>query len=160
MKRKNKHTGDIIDFDAVLLVKDGKNGEAPAHLEYPSLEAAMEEWEEYKEPDEYWFINDLDGNPMKCELRYCPVSEFTEWSEKRKQIGNYFGTEEEARKAAEKLKAWKRLKDRDFMFESLGEYELLDVNGFGVPIRATMPLAFVADKGAKRDLIALFGGGE
>jgi hypothetical protein len=33
-----------------------------------------------------------------------------------KQIGNYFETKEEAEKAVEKLKAWKRLKDKGFRF--------------------------------------------
>lgn len=34
--------------------------------------------------------------------------------DKREEIGNYFETREEAEKAAEKLKAWKRLKDKGF----------------------------------------------
>lgn len=35
---------------------------------------------------------------------------------KNKEIGNYFETKEEAEKAVEKLKAWKRLKDKGFKF--------------------------------------------
>jgi hypothetical protein len=31
-------------------------------------------------------------------------------------LGNYFETKEEAEKAVEKLKAWKRLKDKGFRF--------------------------------------------
>ena len=34
-----------------------------------------------------------------------------------KQVGNYFETKEEAEKAVEKLKAWKRLKDKGFEFK-------------------------------------------
>ena len=44
-------------------------------------------FEDYEEPKEYWYINDLDGKPMKCELRYCPVRDFDDWSEKRKKQG-------------------------------------------------------------------------
>ena len=35
----------------------------------------------------------------------------------RKEIGNCFDTIEEAEKAVEKLKAWKRLKDKGFRFD-------------------------------------------
>ena len=39
----------------------------------------------------------------------------------RKAIGNYFETKEEAEKAVEKLKAWKRLKDKGFRFDGWDE---------------------------------------
>ena len=34
----------------------------------------------------------------------------------KQEIGNYFETKEEAEKAVEKLKVWKRLKDKGFEF--------------------------------------------
>jgi len=90
----------------------------PINGSFKTLSELLEKWEEIEEePKEYWFINDLDGKPMKCELRYRPVRDFTKWIEKRKQIGNYFGTEEEAEKAAEKLKAITRLEDKGFRFD-------------------------------------------
>ena len=51
----------------------------------------------------------------------------------RKEIGNCFDTIEEAEKAVEKLKAWKRLKDKGFRFtglsnESIG-YEIKELSG-------------------------------
>ena len=36
--------------------------------------------------------------------------------QKDKEIGNYFETVEEAEQAVEKLKAWKRLRDKEFRF--------------------------------------------
>jgi hypothetical protein len=39
---------------------------------------------------------------------------------KLKAIGNYFETKEEVEKAVEKLKAWKRLKDKGLKFEGWG----------------------------------------
>jgi len=42
-----------------------------------------------------------------------------------KSIGNYFETKEEAEKAVEKLKAWKRLKDKCFRFYRWNKGSLL-----------------------------------
>lgn len=41
-------------------------------------------------------------------------NESTEDTKESKEIGNYFETPEEAEQAVEKLKAWKRLKDKGF----------------------------------------------
>ena len=110
-------------------------------------------FDKYGEPKEYWFINDLDGEPMKCESRYCQPRHFTEWAEKRKQIGNYFETKEEAEKAVEKLKAYKRLKDKGFRFSEFVYTELCDYAR--VNIRATM-----INDSINEDLMLLFGGEE
>lgn len=56
----------------------------------------------------YWI--DYDGKICKAEIGAMDRT-------KIKQIGNYFETKEEAEKAVEKLKAWKRLKDKRFGFE-------------------------------------------
>lgn len=114
MKFKNKKTGQEGNF---IINKDHfECVDLDLVPEYNSLAELNEDWEDYEEPKEYWFINDLDGKPMKCELRYCPVRDFADWIEKRKQIGNYFETKEEAEKAVEKLKAFKRLRDKGFKF--------------------------------------------
>lgn len=112
---RNKKTGEIYKIEDIDL---GNNADGIwlGMTKYTSLAKLNEEWEDYEEPKEYWFINDLDREPMKCELRHCSVRSFTEWGKKRKQIGNYFETREEAEKAVEKLKAWKRLKDNGFRF--------------------------------------------
>lgn len=58
---------------------------------------------------EYWYVTD---NGYIC----TNTDDGDSWDEYRKEVGNYFSSREEARKAVEKLKAWKRLKDKGFMF--------------------------------------------
>lgn len=117
MKLKNKKTGAIYSIEDI----DLGNNEAGIWLGmtlYKSLAELNAEWEDYEELIKpYWFVNDLDGKPMKCDLRNCGKANFTEWGKYRKEIGNYFETKEEAERAVEKLKAWKRLKDKGFKFE-------------------------------------------
>lgn len=73
-----------------------------------------EEWEDApEEPKTYWFI-DAYGNIVQNEITKHYGDEYTDMTaayESQKQIGNHFETPEEAEKAVEKLKAWKRLKD-------------------------------------------------
>ena len=63
------------------------------------------------EPKEYWFINGI-GNVEKA-----PSDWLCDERASRESIGNHFSSEEEAEKAVEKLKAWKRLKDKGFRFD-------------------------------------------
>lgn len=78
------------------------------------------EWEDApEEPKGYWFINDF-GTPTEI-----THSRENIYDKSRKNFGNYFETKEEAEKAVEKLKAWKRLRDKGFRFERWligGEY--------------------------------------
>lgn len=113
MKLRNKKTGEIIEFDAILPVKDVV-GDSVAHLEYGSLAELNEEWEGYEEPKEYWYINEF-GTPTKVDF----VERETLYDKCRKNFGNYFETEEEAEKAVRKLKAWKLLKDLGFKIEGI-----------------------------------------
>lgn len=69
--------------------------------------------EDYEEPKEHWCINEF-GTPEMA-WRYNRESIY---DKARKHIGNDFKTKEEAVKAAEKLKAWKRLKDAGFSFRA------------------------------------------
>ena len=72
-----------------------------------------------------------------------------------KEIGNYFETREEAEKAVEKLKAWKRLKDKDFQFHG---YNALGVG----EITFSVDFEDMDDEGEigqlRHDLDLLFGG--
>lgn len=145
MKLRNKKTGEIIDGGFVLTYYDGIASN-PQH----SLAELNEEWEDYEEPKhDYYFIR--DGGNIDCHWYQKPG----EITERREQIGNYFETKEEAEKAVEKLKAWKRLKDKGFKFKGLCEsvYEL-------PAIEYDMNVDVSRDSQEYKDLDLLFGGEE
>ena len=113
MKLRNKKTGEIgtliVDgaykFVTNFAVEDDEMNRLG---EYDSLAELNDEWEDAPEkPKEYWYINEF-GTPTKADF----VGRETLYDKCRKNFGNYFETEEEAEKAVEKLKAWKRLKDK------------------------------------------------
>ena len=101
MKLRNKKTG-VINYGNL-------------HLdEFESLAELNAEWEDYQEPkQDYYFIRD-GGN-----VDYHWYQKLGEITERRKEIGNYFETKEEAEKAVEKLKAFKRLQDLGFRFDGI-----------------------------------------
>ena len=105
MKLRNKKTGEIVEqvwwnkeVDELCL-----NGDK-LHF-YNSLAELNEEWEDYEEPQqkEYWSINEFGT------LVQITHSRENIYDKSRKNIGNYFESKEEAERAVEKLKAWKRL---------------------------------------------------
>lgn len=102
---------------------------------------------------EYWYVTD---NGYIC----TNTDDGDSWDEYRKEVGNYFSSREEARKAVKKLKAWKRLKDKGFEFNPVDKYEALCGNGFNIPITATMPPEAYTDVEVSKDLDLLFGGEE
>ena len=103
MRLRNKKTGEIIELEG-LIQFDAED----RTYEVPSIEAFNEEWEDYEEPKNYWMI---DGHGEAHEI-FVDSSYISD----EKEIGNYFETKEEAKRAVEKLKAWKRLKDNHFKF--------------------------------------------
>ena len=115
MKLRNKKTGEIrearIMGGHLQLWVEALND----WIDYDDLDYLAHYWERYEGPKEYWAIDcfNPDGELIsqfgKCSERI---------TENRKQIGNYFETKEEAEKAAERLRAWKRLKDKGFKIES------------------------------------------
>ena len=114
---QNKSTGEIgclvCSFgktpEKITVVEyiDGKRGSKVWY--YNSLAELNEEWCDYEEPKEYWYI-DWNGEVCRSDIH-------DERTEQMKQIGNFFKTEEEAKKAVEKLQAWTRLKDKGFRFD-------------------------------------------
>lgn len=118
MKLRNKKTGVIVDL-VQGYIKDSYYGQkieikpvAISNKEgyiYDSLAELNSEWEDYEEPKEYWHI--FGTNITKTQDGLDEV-----YDKRNKEIGNYFESKEEAEKAVEKLKAWKRLKDNGFRF--------------------------------------------
>lgn len=107
MRLKNKKTGEIVEWF------NNTDGMFPN-----SLAELNEDWCDYEEPEEdFWYI-DTD-----CET-YGVSRAFNQNDSDdvlfNKSIGNYFETDEEAEKAVERLRAWKRLKDKGFRFDGYG----------------------------------------
>lgn len=109
MKLRNKRTGEI-GYTAVLQSKAivVMDENAIQLGSYTSLAELNEEWEDYEEPETFWYMT-----------AWGDVKEYSQDQFAIKQkiaIGNYFETKEEAELAVRKLKAWKRLKDEGFRF--------------------------------------------
>lgn len=126
MKLKNKKTGEIADLSEGF-IRDTYNGEmiqikpvAISNKEgyvYNSLAELNEEWEDYEESKEHWCIT-MYGGITRIKDDEEPIDDLIE-------IGNYFNSKEDAYDALEKLKAWKRLKDKCFRFYRWNKGSLL-----------------------------------
>ena len=150
MKLINKKTGEIVrvEFLNDYQTDDGteigfRDCVTNNVYSYNSLCELNKEWEDYiEEPKGYWFV-DSGGE----------VEEATYLTENDKanlaNFGNCFATKEEAEKAVEKLKAWKRLKDKGF------EITEWAANGYGLRLYAHYSKA-----GIKDELDLLFGSEE
>lgn len=114
MKLQNKETEEIGYLQNDIFVKRIRvvNANNDTIGEYNSLAELNEEWEDYEEPKEYWYIEN-NGDIDK------EIYDGDNYEERMIEIGNYFDTLEEADKAVEKLKAWKRLKDKGFRFKTV-----------------------------------------
>ena len=101
MKLKNKKTGEIVEATDFNIISD-----------YNSLAELNEEWEDApEEPKEYyWYIDDL-GIVSIDRVQSSTIA-------MRKNFGNCFSSRKEAEKAVEKLRTWKRLKEKGFRFDS------------------------------------------
>lgn len=116
MKLRNKKTGEIIIPTDYTLATYDDGIKYGRHIYY-SLAELNEDWEDYEEPKEYWYIEPNGVIARIDEWDFCTEAD----REIMKQIGNYFETKEEAEKVVEKLKAWKRLRDKGFRFEGIKE---------------------------------------
>lgn len=96
MKLRNKKTGEVRELPDGFFCGD-------------NLKKICEEWEDYEEPKEYWYI-DYDGGIL------CGETDDSSAERMMISIGNHFESLEEAEKAVEKLKALKRLKDKRIKF--------------------------------------------
>lgn len=146
MKLRNKKTGEIFDYRPTL---QRWNGPIVNRCNYNSLAELNEEWEDYKEPKEYWYI-DWNGEVCRSDIH-------DKRTEQMKLIGNYFESEEEAEKAVEKLEAWRRLKDEGFEFTAWKNGILLDETIAG-QVRYEFPID--NKDNIEKYLDLLFGGEE
>ena len=143
MKLRNKKTGEIIEVD--MSCRGGR------FIGDNSLAELNEEWEDYEEPKKFW---EIDRYSRVQESKEPTDSIINPYWKKRLEIGNYFETKEEAEKAVEKLKAWKRLKDKGFKFEGL-TYSTWD----NPCVEYTVEGEYLnSDVQVEKDLNLLFGG--
>jgi hypothetical protein len=106
MKLRNKKTGEIKEWGFAMLQNDAQTTEL---RHYNSLAELNEEWEDApEEPKEHWCIT-MYGGITRIKDDEEPIDDLIE-------IGNYFNSKEDAYDARDKLKAWKRLKDKGFRF--------------------------------------------
>ena len=108
MKVRNKKTGEIADIEInshrlTIVYEDGR----VEQFFFDSLKD-LDGWEDYEESKEHWCIT-MYGGIVRIEDDEEPVDDL-------KEIGNYFNSKEDAYDALDKLKAWKRLKDKGFEF--------------------------------------------
>lgn len=153
MKLQNRKTGEIVELLAKpsFVKRDKENYLASEVICFDSLAELNEEWEDYEEPKEYWFIDEF--GMIQQETDYYYDENKSAVHDKRLEVGNYFETKEEAEKAVEKLKAWKRLKDNGFKFEGIEKR--------GHHINFYQGRSYETDKQcqqAMKDLDLLFGG--
>lgn len=124
MLLKNKKTGEIKDVESLGHEKSLRDKYGPQitlswNTEYEnlgecktynSLAELNEEWEDYEESKEYWYLSG-SGEIRRTE------DDGVKFDRYHKEIGNYFSSREEAEQAVEKLRALKRLKDKGFEIE-------------------------------------------
>ena len=118
MKLRNKKTGEIVRVEFLNNYQTDDGTEIGFRIcdtvdvySYSSLAELNEEWEDVAEPKKHYEILGM-GAVMERE----DAKDEMFRNQGQREIGNYFETKEEAEKAVEKLKAWKRLKDAGFYF--------------------------------------------
>lgn len=144
MKLRNKRTGEVKDF-ALVVANSGVGDTTLAELN--------EEWEDCEELKKYYYITSC-GEITHRGYRLWENESIHD--KKRKEIGNYFETEEEAEKAVEKLKAWKRLKDSGISFED----KVIDGRWYLGPKVEPKQRTFDEVDDLFKDVMFIFGGEE
>lgn len=102
-------TTSLVDTHIKLKARAKRGGEHSFYFE--SLKELNELFEDYEEPKKHYEILAM-GAVMEREDAEDEIFR----NQGQREIGNYFDTREEAEKAVEKLRAWKRLKDKGFRF--------------------------------------------
>ena len=157
MKLRNKRTGEIgiinyFDNQSIVIypIDENWNAKGDKKYVYHSIAEPNEEWEDYEEPKEHWCVT-MYGGITRIKDDEEPIDDLIE-------IGNYFNSKEDAYDAWDKLKAWKRLKDKGFRFEYY-DYSDRDLHNH-IQIKAITNREVEDSMLYKEDLDLLFGGEE
>lgn len=104
MRLRNKHTGEVKEFNEIYLAKTIKETKTSKNerveRSYCKINELNADWEDYEEPKTFWAIS-WAGEPEEYDAKKTPQ----ELKDMAQQIGNYFETKEEAEKAVNRLKA-------------------------------------------------------
>lgn len=153
MKLVNKNTTNIKVFGEIVSCNEygciAVKTDQGVTWYYRSLAELNEEWEDYEEPKTEFYITAWG------DIREYSTEEERLAFKQKLAIGNYFETREEAEKVVEKLKAWKRLKDKGIVIRKLRHNE----NG-GDMYWSCPSKTGISDKQIWLDLDLLFGGEE
>lgn len=112
MKLRNKKTGQIYNACHIAF---GESIDDLERTQWKTLKEFNEDWEDVEEPKEHWCIT-MYGGITRIKDNEEPVDDL-------KEIGNYFESKEDAYDALDKLKAWKRLRDKGFKFNGVTPME-------------------------------------
>lgn len=167
MRLKNKKTGEmgnlVLNINpnresySVLSTENGDTVCGNLVLaDYDSLAELNAVWEDApEEPKEWWYIDIHGPHKVTNNDEY-----YQQVKAASKLIGNYFETEEEAEKTVEKLKAFKRLKDKGFRFDLSPALGHCDDKKFDISIIGTMPAKWWYNDKVIDDIHYIFGGEE
>lgn len=147
MKLRNKKTGEVVELDIATVCTSSGLLRNRAK-QYDLLAELNEEWEDYEEPEVGFIIEPMEEDCVSADDSGYEESDV----ERAKELGIWFESEEEAERAVEKLKAWKRLKDKGFRLNHWKEAQLRP-NMSCVAITGNIKV----DEETKSDLDLLFG---
>ena len=150
---------NYFDNQSIVIYPIDENWDAKGDKKYVyhSLAELNAEWCDVpEEPKEYWYISDF-GYVFNHEINNKSVKSTIE---EMKSIGNYFLSREEAKRAVEKLKAFKRLKDKGFRFDLSPALGHCDDKKFDISIIGTMPAKWWYNDKVVDDIHYIFGGEE
>lgn len=119
MKLRNKRTGEIAELDNITVcTSSGSLRNRSKH--YNSIAELNEELEDYEEPKVGFIIEPMEEDCVSADDLGYEESDV----ERAKELGLWFESKEEAERAVEKLKAYKRLKYKGFRFKCCDDYHI------------------------------------
>ena len=152
---KPNNGGEIINEKFLFLVEEEstliKNDDifgGQVNIKNEYIKELNDGWEDYEEPKGYWYYDTTCGRVEKLN--------HNEDKEIDSSIGNCFETKEEAEKAVEKLKAWKRLKDKGISFKP----KVINRRWYLAPKAKHEQATFDEAKDLFKDIMFIFGGKE
>ena len=161
MKLRNKKTGEIKEvlissypIRGLWELSEMDEREETGYktlATYNTLAELNKEWEDYEEPHYTYWIDTREERIVQADL---PIID--NCFEYVRELGLAFETKEEAEKAVEKLKAWKRLKDKGFKFRGYTGWDY----GENVDIQTNLTTDDLRSQQEAiiKDLNLLFGG--